>query len=48
MGDFRIKIRQLLKEGVYHQDTLFLLLYPHYPGHYSKLREMIAEEKNYG
>ena len=35
-----------MKEGIYHQDELFHVLYPHYNGHYSKLREMIAEEKD--
>lgn len=43
----RYEIRRLLKEGVYHQDDLFSVLYPVYMGHYAKLREIIAEEKNY-
>ena len=40
------KIRALMNEGVYHQDELFRLIYPHYNGHYSILRKQIAEEKN--
>lgn len=43
----RYEIRRLLKEGIYHQDELFAILYPVYTGHYSVLREAIAEEKNY-
>lgn len=42
----RVKIRELLKEGIYHQDKMFLLLYPHFDGHYSTLRHIINEEKN--
>ena len=44
----RVKVRRLMKEGVFHQDKLFALLYPHYDGHYSKLRQIISEVKNYG
>lgn len=40
------QIRSLLRQGVYHQDDIFNRLYPHFPGHYSRLREMIAKEKN--
>ncbi len=43
----RHEIRRLLAEGVFHQDELFEMLYPVYQGHYSVLREVIAEEKNY-
>lgn len=43
----RYEIRRLIKQGVYHQDELFGILYPVYNGHYAKLREIIAEEKNY-
>ncbi len=46
MSTIRQKIKGLLREGVYHQDQLFLLLYPNYPGHYSRLRDIISEEKN--
>ncbi len=43
----RYEIRNLLKQGIYHQDELFAILYPVYAGHYSVLREIIAEEKNF-
>ena len=43
----RYEVRRLMKEGIYHQDELFDILYPIYQGHYSVLREIIAEEKNY-
>lgn len=46
MIDVRTQIRKLMKEGVYHQDSIYQLLYPNYPGHYSRLRAIIAEEKN--
>lgn len=42
----RGRIRRLMREGVYHQLTLFNVLYPEYKGHYSRLRSIIAEEKN--
>lgn len=42
----RTKIQSLMAEGVYDQNKIFNLLYPHYIGHYSQLRKMIAEEKN--
>jgi len=42
----RQKIRELMKEGVYHQNDLFRIIYPTYNGHYSVLRRVIAEEKN--
>lgn len=42
----RNMIRGLLRQGVYHQDDLFRRVYPVYDGHYSKLREIIQEEKN--
>lgn len=47
MSEIRTKIRRLMREGIYHQDELFALLYPYYNGHYSRLRAIIAEEKNY-
>lgn len=43
----RYEIRRLMGEGIYHQDELFNILYPVYQGHYSVLREIINEEKNY-
>lgn len=46
MKALRKKIRELLDEGIYHQEDLFVLLYPTFPGHYSKLRQLIAEEKD--
>jgi len=42
----RDKVQRLMQEGIYHQIELFALLYPHFDGHYSKLRQIIAEEKN--
>lgn len=48
LDPIRYEIRRLLSEGVYHPHELFSILYPIYNGHYSKLREIIAEEKNYG
>jgi hypothetical protein len=42
----RYEVRRLMKEGVYHQDDLFNILYPVYEGHYARLRNIIAEEKN--
>jgi len=42
----RNAIRGLLRQGVYHQDELFRRVYPEYKGHYSKLRDIIQEEKN--
>lgn len=47
-GAVKYEIRRLMGEGVYHQDELFRILYPVYFGHYSRLREIIAEEKNRG
>lgn len=55
MDDFEITdeftlretIRDLLDEGLYHQEELFNYLYPKYRGHYSVLREVINEEKNH-
>jgi hypothetical protein len=44
----RNRIRNLMKEGIYHQDELFAILYPEYEGHYSKLRQLISEVKNNG
>lgn len=46
MDPVRYKIRDLLQQGIYHQDELFSILYPVYEGHYSKLRDIITEEKN--
>ena len=46
MDPVRYEIRDLLKQGIYHQDELFAILYPVYSGHYSKLRAIIAEEKD--
>lgn len=43
----RLEIRILMNNGIYHQDELFRRIYPTYIGHYSKLRELIAEEKHY-
>lgn len=43
----RYEIRRLMAEGIFHQEELFELLYPVYQGHYSVLRDVIAEEKNY-
>jgi hypothetical protein len=43
----RYEIRNLMKQGIYHQEELFALLYPIYAGHYSVLRDIISEEKNY-
>lgn len=43
----RSEIRRLMDDGIYHQEELFSIIYPVYRGHYSKLREVIAEEKNY-
>ena len=42
----RNEIRSLLKQGIYHQEEIFRRLYPTFPGHYSRLRDMISEEKN--
>lgn len=44
----REKIRELMKQGIYDQNELFRLLYPHYNGHYSVLRKVIALEKHDG
>jgi hypothetical protein len=41
----RFEIRRLLKEGVYHQNDLFDILYPMCALHYSQLRKIIHEEK---
>lgn len=42
------KIKQLMKAGVYNQHVIFDTLYPTYGGHYSTLRNLIAEVKNNG
>lgn len=47
MDAVRFEVRRLLSEGIYHPNEIFNILYPVYQGHYSKLREIIAEEKNY-
>lgn len=46
MADVRTQIRELLNAGIYHQDSIFKILYPNWPGHYSRLRAIISEEKN--
>lgn len=43
----RYRIRELMSEGIYDANDLFEVIYPTYNGHYAKLREIIAEEKNY-
>lgn len=43
----RYEIRRLMSEGIFHQEELFEILYPVYEGHYSVLRDIISEEKNY-
>lgn len=46
MSTVREQVRGLLRSGVYDYDRIFNTLYPSYKGHYSKLRSIIAEEKN--
>ncbi len=42
------RIRNLLKDGVYCQHAIFKTIYPTYMGHYSVLRNTIAEVKDKG
>lgn len=42
----REMVKGLLRRGIYDYDEIFNTLYPVYNGHYSKLRSIIAEEKN--
>lgn len=46
MSNTQARIKSLIGQGVYHQDKLFATLYPTYKGHYSRLRDLIAKEKN--
>ena len=42
------QIKSLIRAGVNCQHEIFNALYPTFRGHYSRLRDMIAEVKNEG
>ena len=48
MDNTRKEIKQMLRNGIYCQFEIFNRVYPTFNGHYSTLRNMIAEEKTHG
>lgn len=42
----RSRVKKMIASGIYDQNVIFNLIYPTYVGHYSKLRDIIAEVKN--
>jgi hypothetical protein len=44
----RAEVNLLINNGIFDQNEIFNRLYPTYIGHYSKLRDLIAEVKNDG
>jgi hypothetical protein len=39
------RIKNLIKQGIFHQDELFRIVYAEFPIHYSKVREAIHAAK---